>query len=70
MKLNQYAATLYGVISILLWSTMVGLIRSVSENFGSVGGRRISRFVVLVLVMGIPKITKYPKRYLLWGTVY
>ncbi|WP_257468490.1 aromatic amino acid DMT transporter YddG [Providencia rettgeri] len=25
--------------------------------------------LVLVLVMGIPKITKYPKRYLLWGTV-
>ncbi|MEX9905909.1 aromatic amino acid DMT transporter YddG [Providencia rettgeri] len=72
MKLNQYAATLYGVISILLWSTMVGLIRSVSENFGPVGGAALVYTVgslVLVLVMGIPKITKYPKRYLLWGTV-
>lgn len=72
MKLNQYAATLYGVISILLWSTMVGLIRSVSENFGPVGGAVLVYTVgslVLVLVMGIPKITKYPKRYLLWGTV-
>ncbi|KLN45507.1 aromatic amino acid exporter [Providencia rettgeri] len=72
MKLNQYAATLYGVISILLWSTMVGLIRSVSENFGPVGGAALVYTVgslVLVLVMGIPKITKYPKRYLLWGTL-
>ncbi|MBW3105721.1 aromatic amino acid DMT transporter YddG [Providencia rettgeri] len=72
MKLNQYAATLYGVISILLWSTMVGLIRSVSENFGPVGGAALVYTVgslVLVLVMGIPKITKYPKRYLFWGTV-
>ncbi|WP_272658942.1 MULTISPECIES: aromatic amino acid DMT transporter YddG [unclassified Providencia] len=72
MKLNQYAATLYGVISILLWSTIVGLIRSVSENFGPVGGAALVYTVgslVLVLVMGIPKITKYPKRYLLWGTV-
>lgn len=72
MKLNQYAATLYGVISIMLWSTMVGLIRSVSENFGPVGGAALVYTVgslVLVLAMGVPKITKYPKRYLLWGTV-
>ncbi|ENU1225131.1 MULTISPECIES: aromatic amino acid DMT transporter YddG [Providencia] len=72
MKLNQYAATLYGVISILLWSTMVGLIRSVSENFGPVGGAALVYTVgslVLVLTMGMPKITKYPKRYLLWGTI-
>ncbi|BBV01333.1 aromatic amino acid exporter [Providencia rettgeri] len=51
---------------------MVGLIRSVSENFGPVGGAALVYTVgslVLVLVMGIPKITKYPKRYLLWGTV-
>ncbi|MCB6144409.1 aromatic amino acid DMT transporter YddG [Providencia rettgeri] len=56
----------------MLWSTMVGLIRSVSENFGPVGGAALVYTVgslVLVLVMGIPKITKYPKRYLLWGTV-
>ncbi|HEC8322503.1 TPA: aromatic amino acid DMT transporter YddG [Providencia rettgeri] len=70
--MNQYAATLYGVISILLWSTMVGLIRSVSENFGPVGGAALVYTVgslVLVLTMGMPKITKYPKRYLLWGTI-
>ncbi|BBU96122.1 aromatic amino acid exporter [Providencia rettgeri] len=51
---------------------MVGLIRSVSENFGPVGGAALVYTVgslVLVLVMGIPKITKYPKRYLFWGTV-
>lgn len=72
MKLNQYAATLYGVISILLWSTMVGLIRSVSENFGPVGGAALVYTVgsvVLIFAMGVPKITHYPKRYLLWGTL-
>lgn len=72
MKLGQYAATLYGVISILLWSTMVGLIRSVSENFGPVGGAALVYTIgsiVLVLAMGLPKIKQYPKRYLLWGTL-
>ena len=72
MKLNQYAATFYGVISILLWSTMVGLIRSVSENFGPVGGVALVYTIgsiVLVLVMGVPKIKQYPKRYLFWGTI-
>ncbi|EPL9568461.1 aromatic amino acid DMT transporter YddG [Providencia rettgeri] len=72
MKLGQYAATLYGVISILLWSTMVGLIRSVSENFGPVGGAALVYTIgsiVLVLAMGLPKIKQYPKRYLFWGTL-
>ncbi|WP_374446867.1 aromatic amino acid DMT transporter YddG [Providencia sp.] len=72
MKLGQYAATLYGVISILLWSTMVGLIRSVSENFGPVGGAALVYTIgsiVLVLAMGFPKIKQYPKRYLFWGTL-
>ncbi|WP_404462861.1 aromatic amino acid DMT transporter YddG [Providencia rettgeri] len=72
MKLGQYAATLYGVISILLWSTMVGLIRSVSENFGPVGGAALVYTIgsiVLVLAMGLPKVKQYPKRYLFWGTL-
>ncbi|WP_156510931.1 aromatic amino acid DMT transporter YddG, partial [Providencia heimbachae] len=72
MKLGQYAATFYGVISILLWSTMVGLIRNVSENFGPIGGAALVYTigtVVLIVVMGLPKISQYPKRYLFWGTL-
>ncbi|MEX6268993.1 aromatic amino acid DMT transporter YddG [Providencia huaxiensis] len=72
MKLNQYAATFYGVISILLWGTLVGLTRRVSEKFGPVGGVALVYTIgsiVLVLVMGVPKIKQYPKRYLFWGTI-
>ena len=72
MRLGRYAATFYGVISILLWSTMVGLIRNVSENFGPVGGAALVYTLgatILVLVMGLPKISHFPKRYLLWGTL-
>ncbi|EMI5489056.1 aromatic amino acid DMT transporter YddG [Providencia stuartii] len=72
MKLGQHAATFYGVISILLWSTIVGLIRSASESFGAVGGAAlIYSFgtIILILFMGLPKIHIYPKRYLFWGTL-
>lgn len=71
MKLKQHTATLYGIISILLWSTMVGLIRSVSEYFGPVGGAALIYTIgslILVVIMGLPKIMAYPKRYLFWGT--
>ena len=30
--------TLYGIVAIFLWSTIVGLIRNISEYFGAVGG--------------------------------
>ncbi|MGO2335242.1 aromatic amino acid DMT transporter YddG [Providencia sp.] len=72
MKLGQHAATFYGVISILLWSTMVGLIRNVSENFGPVGGAALvytTGTIVLMVVIGLPKISLYPKRYLFWGSL-
>ncbi|ELX8380447.1 aromatic amino acid DMT transporter YddG [Providencia vermicola] len=72
MNLKRYAATFYGVVSILLWSTIVGLVRSASENFGAVGGAALIYSlgtVILVLFMGLPKIHLYPKRYLIWGTL-
>ena len=70
MKLGRHAATFYGVVSILLWSTMVGLVRSTSENFGPIGGAALIYSIgslVLVAVMGLPKIHLFPKRYLFWG---
>ncbi|AMG65633.1 aromatic amino acid DMT transporter YddG [Providencia stuartii] len=72
MKLGQHAATFYGVVSILLWSTIVGLVRSASENFGAVGGAALIYSLgtaILVAFMGFPKIRAYPKRYLIWGTL-
>ncbi|EOD6326677.1 aromatic amino acid DMT transporter YddG [Providencia stuartii] len=72
MKLGQHAATFYGVVSILQWSTIVGLVRSASENFGAVGGAALIYSLgtaILVVFMGFPKIRAYPKRYLIWGTL-
>lgn len=36
--MTSQKATLIGLVAIVLWSTMVGLIRGVSEGLGPVGG--------------------------------
>lgn len=63
-------ATLYGLIAIVLWSTVVGMIRSVSEAFGPLGGAALIYTVgtlCLLLTLGTPKIKRFPKAYLLIG---
>lgn len=65
-------ATLIGLIAILLWSAIVGLIKSVSEGFGPVGGAALiytCSAVLLLLTIGFPKIHKFPVSYLIIGSV-
>lgn len=60
-------ATLIGLLAILLWSTSVGLIRSLTEALGPIGGASmiyLSSGLILCLVKGLPKIKGMPKRYL------
>ncbi|WP_311750446.1 aromatic amino acid DMT transporter YddG [Proteus columbae] len=62
--------TLYGIVAILLWSTIVGLIRNISEYFGAVGGAVLiytTGTLFLILILGVPKLSRFPKRYLFWG---
>lgn len=62
--------TLYGIVAILLWSTIVGLIRNISEYFGAVGGAALiytTGTLFLILILGAPKLSRFPKRYLFWG---
>ncbi|MBI6528223.1 aromatic amino acid DMT transporter YddG [Proteus vulgaris] len=64
--------TLYGIVAIFLWSTIVGLIRNISEYFGPVGGAALiytTGTLFLVLILGIPKLSLFPKRYLFWGAL-
>ncbi|EMV7409539.1 TPA: aromatic amino acid DMT transporter YddG [Enterobacter soli] len=70
--MDRKRATLIGLVAILLWSTMVGLIRSVSEGLGPVGGAAmiytISGLLCLVTV-GFPDIRRFSTRYLIAGSV-
>ncbi|WES70447.1 aromatic amino acid DMT transporter YddG [Superficieibacter sp. HKU1] len=70
--MTKQRATLIGLMAIILWSTMVGLIRGVSEGLGPVGGAAmiysLSGLLLLVTV-GFPDIRRFPRRYLIAGSV-
>lgn len=71
-NISQQAATGYGIIAILLWSTIVGLLRSVSESFGPVGGAALVYTlgaIILLLTMGWPKLTLFPKKIFILGNI-
>lgn len=70
--MNKKKATLIGLIAIVLWSTMVGLIRAVSEGLGPVGGAAMIYTlsgILLILTVGFPDIRHFPRGYLLAGCV-
>ncbi|MDO7243482.1 aromatic amino acid DMT transporter YddG [Acinetobacter pittii] len=70
--ISKRNATLIGLIAVLLWSSIVGLIRSVSESLGATGGAAMMYSVAsvfLLISIGFPKISEFPKRYLIWGSL-
>lgn len=65
------AATACGLFAILLWSTASGLIRSISQIFGALGGAALIYSlgtVLLVLLLGRPRLRSVPRLYLWLGT--
>lgn len=63
-------ATLIGLIAVILWSTMVGLIHSVSELLGPLGGIAMiysSAAAILITTLGVPKINALPWKYVCIG---
>lgn len=65
-------ATLIGLVAVLLWSAIVGLIRSVSEHLGPTGGAAMMYSVAsvfLLLSVGWVRLGEFPRRYLVWGSL-
>lgn len=63
-------ATLIGLTAIALWSSIVGLIRGVSESFGATGGAALIYTVasaLLMLTVGPTRVSQLPRRYLYVG---
>lgn len=61
-----------GLAAVMLWSSLVGLIRSVSEHLGATGGAAMMYTVAsvfLLLSVGWVRLSAFPRRYLLWGSV-
>lgn len=70
--MSRNKATLIGMIAILLWSAIVGLIRGVSESLGAVGAAAAIYTVAsvfLLLSVGFTRPSTFPRRYLIWGSL-
>lgn len=70
--MTQKRATLIGLIAIVLWSAIVGLIRGVSEGLGAVGGAAMIytlSALLLMLTVGFPNFKKFPRAYLIAGSL-
>lgn len=68
---NRKNATLLGLVAILLWSSLIGLIRGVSESLGATGGAAMIYSVASMLLLasvGWPRLRAMPRRYLCWGS--
>ncbi len=68
--INSHKFTLAGCLAILLWSTIVGLIRNVAEQLGPIGGAAMIytvSSVFLLIFLGAPKLKSFPPRYLFIG---
>ncbi|ASM16484.1 TPA: aromatic amino acid DMT transporter YddG [Serratia marcescens] len=69
---SRTRATLFGLLAIMLWSSVVGLIRSVSEGLGPIGGAAMIysvSAVFLLLALGVPKWRSFPRPYLIVGSL-
>ncbi|CUY65345.1 Methyl viologen resistance protein YddG [Serratia marcescens] len=56
----------------MLWSSVVGLIRSVSEGLGPIGGAAMIysvSAVFLLVALGVPKWRSFPRPYLIVGSL-
>ncbi len=69
---SRTRATLFGLLAIVLWSSVVGLIRSVSEGLGPIGGAAMIysvSAVFLLVALGVPKWHSFPRPYLIVGSL-
>lgn len=71
-SISSVRATCIGISAILLWSSLVALIKSVSESFGAMGGAALIYTLaafLLLWVVGIPNLRTFPRRYLWLGSI-
>lgn len=67
---SRTKANACGILAILLWSTIVGLIRNVSEGVGPVAGAALiytAGSIFLFILLGSPKLRAFKPVYLLAG---
>ncbi|AVS84424.1 EamA family transporter [Paracidovorax avenae] len=69
---KRHRATGIGLVAIVLWASIVGLIRGVSEGLGAMGGAAMiysTAAALLWATVGFTPLRAFPRRYLAWGSV-
>ncbi len=67
---SPHLPTLIGASAVLLWSPVLGMLRTITEIFGAVGGAALiftAAAVFSALILGVPRPSQLPRRYLLVG---
>lgn len=70
MALNTNQATAVGLLAPVLWGMSVGLVRTVTVEAGIAGGvglLNLTAAFLLMLVFGVPKLSDFPKKFLVFG---
>ncbi|RZL74089.1 MAG: EamA family transporter [Rhodococcus sp. (in: high G+C Gram-positive bacteria)] len=70
--MSSRSATAAGLLAIVLWSSMVGMIRLVTESLGAIGGAAMIYSccaVLLSVAVGWPKFKDFSRAYLVTGAV-
>jgi len=68
---SERGATLCGFVAIIVWSTTAALVRSVSEQFGPVGGAALIYTlgaILLMMLLGRPRFGGVSRFYLIAGS--
>ena len=70
LSFSSGKATLIGLSAPIAWGMSVGLVRAITEQFGLAAGLALlylSTCAFLLLLLGLPKIRLFPKKYLFAG---
>lgn len=68
----RQSATLTGLLAVLLWSAVVGMIRSITESLGPTAGPAMLYTIatgLLWVTLGVPRLRRFSRSYLLVGTL-
>lgn len=69
-SMTSKKATLIGLTAVILWSGLVGLLRSTTQALGPMGGAvalYTTCSILLIPIAGIPNLKTFPKKYLVAG---
>ena len=66
-------ATFIGLFAVCFWSSVIGLIRTLSLHMGAVGGAAVMyslATILLLLIFGKPDLRRFSRNYLFWAGIF